>query len=333
MKTFYLTAAAVIAATVTSYAQPTLTDVNTNPQIGDKVILHISNYTSPGTGGTNQNWNFSSLPSNAVDTQFVDNSSNSAYSASFPNATYYMYSSSSTDEGFYNSNSSVQQIVGLYSAGTGTSPYTDPQDALRFPFQYQNTFADSFSTYFTSGVTIYRNGEAVVTADGYGSVTLPYGTLNGVLRVETIQDYTDSSSFSTTVGKTTSYHWYKPGVRYPVLMLATLQYGTNTVQQCWYLDQSVVGINNNDASENPHVNIYPNPAQNSLQLQFKLPSTSDVSLSIFDARGKVVLHEDYGKIPGGQNKLTANIESLQTGMYFLKIKTETGIITERFIKH
>lgn len=68
-------------------------------------------------------------------------------------------------------------------------------------------------------------------------------------------------------------------------------------------------------------NIYPNPADGDIHLEFILKDEESIEISIFDMSGKKVL----SKIIEGQkgiNSFNTSTESLRKGMYFVKIKDE-----------
>jgi uncharacterized delta-60 repeat protein len=68
--------------------------------------------------------------------------------------------------------------------------------------------------------------------------------------------------------------------------------------------------------------IYPNPVQNVLHLQSN-NFTSIKSVKIYDLQGKVVLQDTND---------TINVSNLSKGVYIVKITTEEGEVTKKFIK-
>ncbi len=81
--------------------------------------------------------------------------------------------------------------------------------------------------------------------------------------------------------------------------------------------------------------IYPNPAQNSINFVFAIPSSnSELQLEIFDSNGKSVAHttENYQK---GIQSFTQNLSSFAKGLYILRItNSKTGqVIREKFVKN
>jgi hypothetical protein len=72
------------------------------------------------------------------------------------------------------------------------------------------------------------------------------------------------------------------------------------------------------------VNIYPNPTRG--QLQISAPDVIE-SVMIFGANGAQLA--TYGKI---DNNASIDVSGLQPGLYFMSIKTATGVVNKKFIK-
>ena len=82
------------------------------------------------------------------------------------------------------------------------------------------------------------------------------------------------------------------------------------------------GVSVNNLNEN-NISIYPNPSNGVFTLDFKT-STGLLNVSITDITGKIILNE----------QLTINNEQFvinKKGIYFINIRTETGIYTEKII--
>jgi hypothetical protein len=73
-----------------------------------------------------------------------------------------------------------------------------------------------------------------------------------------------------------------------------------------------------------NVNIYPNPAQDVLQLKTDLPM---IEVEIVDAFGKIV-----NRYTPNSSNLQIPLASLNKGIYFLRISSSDGYSTRRFIK-
>jgi hypothetical protein len=79
--------------------------------------------------------------------------------------------------------------------------------------------------------------------------------------------------------------------------------------------------------------LYPNPAQNSLVISYVLEKESTVSISIADALGKEVKAVFTGaQIPPGAYDHNETIGDLNNGLYFVKIRIDLRAYTMKFVK-
>ncbi|MEZ4859448.1 MAG: T9SS type A sorting domain-containing protein [Flavobacteriaceae bacterium] len=74
--------------------------------------------------------------------------------------------------------------------------------------------------------------------------------------------------------------------------------------------------------------VYPNPAQDILELDLSSVTPSK-NISLVDATGKQVLEKD---IALAENHFSLDISHLQSGIYFLTVKSEEGSMTKKIIK-
>lgn len=83
-------------------------------------------------------------------------------------------------------------------------------------------------------------------------------------------------------------------------------------------------------SEDWATSIYPNPAEDELNVRFQLGADAQVSLDILDVRGRLIRQIPvYGKT--GANIALLDIKGLEAGMYFLGISAAGQRVTHEFI--
>lgn len=88
-------------------------------------------------------------------------------------------------------------------------------------------------------------------------------------------------------------------------------------------DQFLAVEDNNLVSK---VQLFPNPVNNELHIQVD-PSVSVLSYSIYDLTGKKVYY-----VESQETKSTFNVAAFAKGLYFLRVKAETGEISLKFVK-
>ncbi len=72
--------------------------------------------------------------------------------------------------------------------------------------------------------------------------------------------------------------------------------------------------------------IYPNPATNTLQIQFK-DEITDAQLTVLDLQGREVMNRTIFS-----NDAAINVSDLKAGVYFVRIIYEGNVITKKFVK-
>ncbi|HVA98265.1 MAG TPA: hypothetical protein VNG53_05165, partial [Bacteroidia bacterium] len=215
---------ATLLSALASAAQPTLTEANTSPIIGDIFSNNATNYIAPGSSGANQTWDLSSMTTTSTTTTNAVTPSSTTYGSSFPSSTIAFSSTGAVL--YWKVSSTAEQTYGIAQGSTVIS-YSNPEDYLRFPFTYSNTYTDTWAATFTSGGYPYlRSGSTTVTADGYGTLKLPSGTYSNVLRVHFLENYQDSTNIGGSPYIITyqddEYLWYLPPNHQPIASISTL---------------------------------------------------------------------------------------------------------------
>ena len=76
---------------------------------------------------------------------------------------------------------------------------------------------------------------------------------------------------------------------------------------------------------NKSIIAYPNPADNYILIKNPLETDESEILTVFDVNGRKVLEQN---IIGNNSEINLNIDNLNSGVYFYKIKNKTN----KFIK-
>lgn len=107
-------------------------------------------------------------------------------------------------------------------------------------------------------------------------------------------------------------------------------FGMNTpayfcLDEIWYTPD-VIGLKEN---ERKNISLYPNPAQNEINLSLSSTITIIGICSIVDLTGTEVLSTE---IQPGTSSLRLGVKGLDKGVYFVRINTGNEVITKKFIK-
>lgn len=90
---------------------------------------------------------------------------------------------------------------------------------------------------------------------------------------------------------------------------------------------SLVSLDENESIKG--LNLYPNPAQNFINLDFESINSSDLNVRIFDTKGAAV--QSFNKyIYSGNNKIQINTSLLEEGLYIIQLQDGETFVTKRF---
>lgn len=85
-------------------------------------------------------------------------------------------------------------------------------------------------------------------------------------------------------------------------------------------------INESNIAKNE---VYPNPANESVNFAFELLSNSNVTITITNVLGQVVLNKNLGTLNSGSNKVVLNTADLGTGVYIYNINSGNSTTSGR----
>lgn len=168
-------------------------------------------------------------------------------------------------------------------------------------------------------VTVNKNPNSGITAIGPtsfcpgGSVTLTEAPIAGCV-----------------------YQWYKGGA--PIVGATGLNYvattsgnyrcGVTKVATGCYKNSNAIAVNatcKEGVSENNEVELYPNPAKESITIA--LPNNDEKNIMVTDALGNLVMQFNTS-----DTLFTININNLPSGMYIIICKSENSFTTNKFSK-
>jgi len=318
-----------IANVVVAFAQPTISASGVNPVIGDQLIMATATYVSPGNSGASQTWNLSSMTSSASNTYTAVATSSTPNGSSFPNSNVAL-GSGGGNYSYYKTSSSSFQNYG-FNSGTTVMSYSDPEDFLRFPCAFNNTYSDSWAVTFVNTYTFYRTGTTTVTADSYGTLITPDGTFNNVLRVHFVQNYQDSAyipSYGTYLEtyNNDEYMWYLNGNHFPIAFVYTLTYSTGTSQGGSYMS-NVLGVD--EPSVLKSFTVFPNPVSSDLHFDINMKENQNIEIQLFNEIGSLVATPVSDNANTGRNEYNVHVGDLPEGIYFARIILDGTLTSTR----
>lgn len=113
-----------------------------------------------------------------------------------------------------------------------------------------------------------------------------------------------------------------------IMTISNVQDLSGNVMDEQLYEFSYVGID--ELFVNGKVDVYPNPADNQLNISFIAKENSDLEIRLTDISGRVILQEEYSATSGA-NVHQINLNSISRGVYFLSIGDETSSLRYKVV--
>ncbi len=91
-------------------------------------------------------------------------------------------------------------------------------------------------------------------------------------------------------------------------------------------------LDTEDFSTVAEFGVVPNPVYNDATININLINSTRAQIDVVNALGQVVYQQNLGTLAQGASTHAINMNRLSAGIYFVNLRTETGISTERIIK-
>lgn len=96
--------------------------------------------------------------------------------------------------------------------------------------------------------------------------------------------------------------------------------------------QVITDLNNRNKLTDMQVTLYPNPSSDLLNISFNADSQNTVTVVILDVLGKKVLEENFNS-QIGNNIHSVFVSRFKNGLYYVNVRNENGVSTQRFTKN
>ncbi len=135
----------------------------------------------------------------------------------------------------------------------------------------------------------------------------------------------DFGDFSQSTAQNPS-HLYTSNGTYTVTLIVTGSNGCSDTTTT--VVQFAVGVE--EASDFSSMTLYPNPANETLNMSINLNAGADVTVVAFDMSGKVLVNENHD-MAAGSNNLQYNVSEWSNGIYFFQVTTGDVTNTVRVV--
>jgi hypothetical protein len=332
------------------------------PGVGDvlkSVYVESQTAINPGPAGENIDYNFTELA--IPDTPQVE-----TLSVVLPGETPFGDLYSEADIAFINVEAEFYSYVkttggclediGNTFSGQAIESYTDGIIVLCTPMNYQDEVNDtSKGTFEFLNVTTYKTGSSNIVVDGWGTLRMP-GTglaIPNTLRVKLTEVEIDSTDLGSgirekVIYETTTYNFISAdyqNILFSISESLETQIGmsdgipndtliTGPEYEFTYdpepIEIGTAKVNPVDPAE-VALEIFPNPVNDKLNIQFDADQSESINIQVFDLTGRLV-HNEQMAASIGQNKKTLNTANIDHGMYLLTIQGKSFLSSLKFTR-
>ncbi|MBK9248208.1 MAG: T9SS type A sorting domain-containing protein [Ignavibacteria bacterium] len=302
MKTFILFA--FVACSMSMVAQPVLQNGNNMLPVGTVAPLYRGEATGGiGNPGPNQIWDFSSIPFSDPGLVFsVVSPSATPFSSSYPSSNYaWTFSLAGQVQYFYFKISDSKYEVladNVVAPGVGNDFTPNPKTSLKFPFNYNETYQDTFQKVGGVETTV------TVTYDGYGTLITPKGTHTNVMRIKEDRGNGQVGYTWMTVDPLTTLLGYTQSNNSLAL------FGTYSTSS----DETDKNINLTE--------LIPNPAKNKTTLKISdYPILNTMKLNVLNVLGQIIK-----TVSISASTTEIELDNLTQGIYFYQLHDGSSLV-------
>ncbi len=278
-----------------------------------------------GAPGASITWDYSSLLPTATRYEMVIDAETAPFYSNF-SGTNYCRNVYPPPEFFSFYICTPYELVNMgFSTWYSSITYDDGIKLMEYPFTYNDSFLDTVCVMFENSIeTSYYTR----SADAYGSLILPNGTYDEVLRVKCTGVSIDSN-LNTGVINTSQFlefKYFKDNVFGPLMIYSErFNDSTDIFKFIFYNLNPMVDIQENHV-QGPE--IFPNPAKKYIYIKFLDPSDTETQIKVFNMSGVELI----SYVAKNTNLLKVNLSGLSPGIYLLRGMHGDKTFSEKIIK-
>ncbi len=289
MKKIYLIA--VLAGT-SVIAQPIIHQSDVVFNVESEVFIAEADAFDPGIPGANTTWDFSDLTLMPVGSSRTTSPTGTPSVGLFPTSNFCSASVASTPASYvyFRHNAQKMELLGESYIGIGVINYnSNPKTYLEFPYTYNKVINDTYKAALDDEVAF------TTTYDAYGTLVLPFGTYNNVVRQKIVEN-----------GQT-DYVWFNVSPFFPIVHTALADGAVGVMKSTLLSTDAFL--------EKQAFTLFPNPTSGSFKIDIK--NFEGAEINVYNVLGKMVASQKTSE------PLTQiDINDCSAGIYFVKVATK-----------
>ena len=100
----------------------------------------------------------------------------------------------------------------------------------------------------------------------------------------------------------------------------------------WYRDDLLTGIVPETERQTSDISLYPNPAQNRVEVVYQGRAENAVSLSHFDILGNRIIRDRPMISSTNGATMSLDLQSIPAGIYFISLRVAGSFLTAKLVK-
>ncbi len=196
---------------------------------------------------------------------------------------------------------------------------------LTFPWTYNSAFRDSVVERVydpSAGDTLSVITVTNVKCDAYGSITTPIGTFNALRTTRAIKaqvEFIPGLGIYLSINTT---EWWTTQHPQPVFSHSRINFDAFGTVDSFAAVYSIVQTRvANEEVAQTDLKTYPNPVQNTVNIDFEISEAQNVALTVFSLSGQI-MHLDRFNVPQGKQQRTIDVSNMPNGVYMLYLGGE-----------
>ena len=304
-------------------AQPVL-DGSVFPESGSVYGYHDTPYVPAGRPGIGLRWDFSSLPTGSVVPYIWTTTGNAPGAGAFPpDALVLQVPGDPT--AYYQRGDTALYWLGTYS-DTALVRFDPPLAIVDLPCGLYSQWQDTGVAAVTGAGRIeIRNTSIHATTDAWGTLVMPYGTVNDVLRIRYELNVTSRTSPGRVLMREVRYTWYCDKTPMPLLVISERFGWPPPERRLRWLDGS---WRDDPASLFRPVELkpFPDPCDDAVVVDLPARRADRTALQLLDATGQVSKQWSVEFTSPETRRMTFGMNDVPSGQYSLIWVGTNGVL-------
>lgn len=197
--------------------------------------------------------------------------------------------------------------------------YYKQANEIRFPVAATSFKNSNSSTSVDLSGYIIDNGGSEISSKGIAWATF----YNPTIHEQTLASTSESDEFAVTLTG------LKADTKYYARTYATNSNGTAYGNCISFIPNVAVSKETNSEPEK-YLRIYPNPIDTKASFEFWMESSEQLSLTIYDLSGRIVMQKSPGILMKGENQIILDLTGLKNGLYTCRLMIGKSKMVGRF---